>query len=184
MPKSLSGHELLPPSSLLRLTDVQQQGAHWIVMADGPAQAACPTCGRVSRSRHSAYVRTLKDLPAVGATVSLHIRVGRWRCGTRACAVRLFADRLSGGAEVRGRRTCRANVIARLIGYALGGRAGERLTTRIGLPVSNDTLLRWLKKCARVWISLGSRAPGNLLPVAAGEVSPEPWEAIALMDGA
>ena len=29
----------------------------------------------------------------------------------------------------------RADVVARLIGYALGGRAGERLTTRIGLPV-------------------------------------------------
>jgi hypothetical protein len=57
----------------------------------------------------------------------------------------LFADRLPGVAEVPGRRTCRANVIARLIGYTLGGRAGERLTTRIGLPVSNETLLRWLK---------------------------------------
>ena len=39
--------------------------------------------------------------------------------------------------------------MARLIGYALGGRAGERLSTRIGLPVSNDTLLRWLKKDAQ-----------------------------------
>src|ERR1700704_3208221 len=122
MPKSLSGHELLPPSSLLSLTDVQHQDAHWIVRADGPAQAACPACGRVSRSRHSAYIRTLKDLPAVGATVSLQIRVSRWRCAARACTVRLFADRLPGVADVRGRRTCRANVIVRLIGYALGGR--------------------------------------------------------------
>src|SRR6266446_3128003 len=149
MPNSLSGHELLPPSSLLRLTDVQHQGVHWIVRADGPAQAACPTCGRVSRSRHSAYVRTLKDLPAVGATVSLQIRVGRWRCGTGACAVRFFADRLPDVAEFRGRRTCRANVVIRLIGYALGGRPGERLARRIGLSVSNDTLLRWVKRCAQ-----------------------------------
>src|SRR4051812_22035287 len=87
MPKLLSGHELLPPSSLLSLTDVQHTGTDWIVKADGPAHAACPTCGRVSNSRHSAYIRTLKDLPAVGATVSLQIRVGRWRCPTRACAV-------------------------------------------------------------------------------------------------
>jgi hypothetical protein len=94
------------------------------------------------------YIRTLKNLPAVGATVWLQIRVGQRRCGTRACAVRLFADRLPGVADVRGRRTCRANVIARRIGYTLGGRAGERLTTRIGLPVSNDTLLRWLKRGA------------------------------------
>ena len=149
MPNVLSGHDLLPPSPLLRLTDVQHRGPDWIVMADGPPQAACPTCGRVSTSRHSAYVRTVKDLPAVGAIVSLQIRVSRWRCLAAACAVRFFADRLPGVAEIHGRRTCRADVVARLIGYALGGRAGERLTTRIGLPVSNDTLLRRVKKVAR-----------------------------------
>jgi hypothetical protein len=58
-------------------------------------------------------------------------------------------DRLPGVAEFRGRRTCRVNVVARLIGYALGGRAGERLAHRIGLPISNDTLLRCVKKGAR-----------------------------------
>jgi hypothetical protein len=136
MPKSLPGHELLPPSSLLSLTDVQQQGANWIVMADGPSHAACPGCGRVSRSRHSVYTRTLKDLPALGATVSLRIRVARWRCAASACAVRIFADRLPRVADFRGRRTCRATVVARLIGYALGERPGERLARRIGLPVS------------------------------------------------
>jgi hypothetical protein len=41
------------------------------------------------------------------------------------------------------------NVVARLIGYALGGRAGERLAQRIGLPISNDTLLRCVKKGAQ-----------------------------------
>ena len=149
MPKSLPGHELLPRSSLLSLTEVQQSGADWIVRADGPSHAACPGCGRVSRSRHSAYTRTLKDLPALGATVSLRIRVTRWRCAAPACAVRFFVDRLPRVAEFRGRRTCRANVVARLIGYALGGRPGERLARRIGLPVSNDTLLRWVKRCAQ-----------------------------------
>jgi transposase len=149
MPKSWPGHELLPPSSLLSLTDVQQHGTDWIVRADGPTQAACPTCGRVSTSRHSAYVRTLKDLPALGATVSLHIRVARRRCAAPACTVRFFDDRLPRVAEFRGRRTCRANVVARLIGYALGGRPGERLARRIGLPVSNDTLLRLVKRGAQ-----------------------------------
>ena len=79
MPKSFPGHELLPRSSLLSLTEVQQRGADWIVMADGRSHAACPRCGRVSRSRQSAYTRTLRDLPALGATVWLRIRVARWR---------------------------------------------------------------------------------------------------------
>src|ERR1700730_3243633 len=126
MPKSLSAHELLPPSSLLTLTTVERSDAGW------------PRCVQVSTARHSRYVRPLKDLPAVGATVSLQIRVGRWRCATRACAVRFFADRLPEVAEFRGRRTCRANVVIRLIGYALGGRPGARLARRIGLGVSHD----------------------------------------------
>ena len=105
-----------------------------------PPHPACPTCGRVSTSRHSAYVRTLKDRPALGAAVSLRIRVGQGRCDAPACAVGVFAARLPGVAEVRGRRTCRANVVARLIGYALGRRPGERLARRIGLSVSNGTV--------------------------------------------
>jgi transposase len=61
----------------------------------------------------------------------------------------VFADRLPGVAEMRGRRTCRANAIARLIGYALGGRAGERLAERLGLSISNDSLLRRVKTGAQ-----------------------------------
>ena len=37
----------------------------------------------------------------------------------------------------------------KLIGHALGGRPGERLMGRIGLAISDDTILRRLKKCAR-----------------------------------
>jgi hypothetical protein len=142
MPNALSGNDLLPPSPLLRLTDVQNRGPNWVVMADGPAQGACPTCRGVSTSRHSAYVRTLKDLPAVGAIVSLRIRVSRWRCVAAPCAVRFFADRLPGGGGPRAPHLpgrCRGAVD---LATRFGGRAGERLTTRIGLPVSNDTLLR------------------------------------------
>jgi len=94
MPNALLGKDLLPPSPLLRLTDVQHHGPNWTVMADPPPHAACPTCGRVSTSRHSAYVRTLKDLPTVGALVALKVRVTRWRCLSPPCAARLFADRL------------------------------------------------------------------------------------------
>jgi hypothetical protein len=76
IPKSLFDHELLPPSSLLTLTTVARTDAGWTVMARGPDHARCPRCRRESRARHSRYVRTLKDLPAVGATLSLQIRGG------------------------------------------------------------------------------------------------------------
>jgi hypothetical protein len=58
MPKSLSAHELLPPSSLLTLTTVERTEAGWTVIAHGPDHARCPRCRQVSTARHSRYVRT------------------------------------------------------------------------------------------------------------------------------
>jgi hypothetical protein len=87
-------------------------------------------------------VRSLKDLPAVGAAVSLRVQITRWRCRQPACAVRFFTGLLPGVATARGRRTCRADVVTHLVGHALGGRPGERLIHRLGLRVSDDTILR------------------------------------------
>jgi len=115
MPKSISSDKLLPSSALLKLKSVEQSESGWTVTADGPDQAACPQCGYKSVSRHSRYVRTLKDLPAVGGVVSLRICVGRWRCRNPGCAVRFFTGLLPGVAQVRGRRTCRAEVITQLL---------------------------------------------------------------------
>lgn len=142
MPKSLPGHELLPPSPLLTLTTVERTEAGWTVLARGPDQAPCPRCGVVSTSRHSHYVRSLTDLPAAGGIVSLRVQVGRWRCRQSTCAVRSFAGGLSGVAAVRGRRTCHADIVTHLVGQARGGRPGERLIRRFDLPVSDDTVVR------------------------------------------
>jgi transposase len=144
----MPGHELLP-SSLLTLTTLERGDAGWTVIANGPDHARRPRCRHVSTARHSRYVRTLKDLPTAGAAVSLRVRVGRWRCRQPACAVRFFTGALPGVAEAYGRRTSRAEAVTELIGQALGGRAGERLLGRLGLPVSDDTIVRRLKKRAR-----------------------------------
>jgi len=71
MPKSLSAHKLLPPSSLLTLTTVERTDAGWTVIAQGPDHARCPRCRQMSTARHGRYVRTLKDLPAVGVDAPL-----------------------------------------------------------------------------------------------------------------
>jgi len=88
-------------------------------------------------------------LPALGAAVALRVCVRRWRCRHAGCAVRFFTGALPGIAEVYGRRTIRADVVTELVGHALGGRAGERLMGRLGLRVSDDTIVRRLKTRAR-----------------------------------
>jgi hypothetical protein len=159
MPTSVSGHDLLPPSPLLTLTTVERSDKGWTVQARGPDQAACPRCRQVSTSRHSRYVRSLKDLPAVGAPVLLRVQVTRWRCRQPTCAVRFFTEPLSGVVTARRRRTCRADAVTQWVGRALGGRPGERLMGRLGLSVSDDTIVRWVKTCARPAIS-GARVVG------------------------
>ncbi len=154
MRKSMPGHELLP-SSLLTLTTLERGDAGWTVFAHGPDHARCPRCRQVSSARHSHY----KDLPASGAAVSLRVRVGRWRCRQPGCVVRFFTSALPGVAEAYGRRTSRAEVVTELIGQACGGRAGERLLGRLGLPVSDDTIVRRLKKRARP-VAVAARVVG------------------------
>ncbi len=44
------------------------------------------------------------------------------------------------------RRTGRVAELVRLLGHAAGGRPAERLMTRLGMPASDDTILRHLKR--------------------------------------
>jgi len=47
------------------------------------------------------------------------------------------------------RRIARAAELVHLFGHGVGGRTGERLMKRIGMPTSDDTILRHLKRRAR-----------------------------------
>jgi hypothetical protein len=82
---------------------------------------------------HELLPSPLLTLPALGATVSLRLRVGGWRCRQPGCLVRFFTGELPGLTKAYGRRTSRADVVTELIGQACGGRA-ERLLRRLGLP--------------------------------------------------
>jgi hypothetical protein len=42
--------------------------------------------------------------------------------------------------------TQRFGAVAHLVGHALGGRGGERLLARLGMGISDDTILRLLKR--------------------------------------
>jgi hypothetical protein len=118
------------------------------VEAEGQSSARCPACGRRSEARHSRYWRTLKDLAVHGRTVTLRIHVSRWRCRHARCTTQVFTERLPAVCVPHARHTQRFVDIIQLVGYALGGRGGERLLQRLGMAVSDDTLLRTLKRRA------------------------------------
>ncbi|MEP7305206.1 MAG: ISL3 family transposase [Acidobacteriota bacterium] len=148
MKRSWSECEWLPNAGTLTLIAVTTTSAGIVVEAEGPSYGRCPACGRRSDVRHSRYWRSLKDLAAQGRSVVLRVHVTRWRCRNGCCAAAIFADRLVGVSAAHVHHTSRCGSVIHLVGHALGGRGGERLLARLGMAVSDDTILRLLKRPA------------------------------------
>ena len=109
--------------------------------------AACPLCGTVSRRVQSHYVRQPSDLPCAGRSVRLRLLVRRFLCGVSGCRRQVFAERFGSAVlPERARRTGRLEEIVHHLGLALGGRPGAGFAQRLMMPVSNDTLLRVVRR--------------------------------------
>ena len=75
--------------------------------------------------------------------------VRRFRYTVSSCRMRIFAERLhSEVAAVYARRTARLEYIVHHLGLALGGRPAASFASRLMLPVSNDMLLRTIRRRA------------------------------------
>ena len=81
--------------------------------------------------------------------MTVKLRIQRWQCRNKACKRQTFASQLPEIAAPLARRTARAAELVHLFGHGVGGRPGERLLKRIGMPTSDDTILRHLKRRAK-----------------------------------
>ena len=81
--------------------------------------------------------------------MTVKLRLQRWQCRNKACKRKTFAAQLPEIAAPLARRTTRAAELVYLFGHGVGGRPGERLLKRIGMPTSDDTILRHLKRRAK-----------------------------------
>jgi transposase len=153
MTNLLSHANLFSDLSNVTLRRVFKTDQGWTIEADGQDSAICPGCQSVSRSRHSRYWRSLQDLPIQGTPVILRVHVGRWRCRNAGCERRIFTERPFNVCAPHARQTKRSDEIIAVVGRALGGRPGQRLMGRLGMPLSADTLIRRVKGAAR-WSAL------------------------------
>jgi transposase len=146
----------LVPSSLLsivtaalKISRVLPTTADVTIEASLPRSAvACPDCGMPSRRLHSYYPRVLRDLPWQGRPATIRITARRFRCLNLLCARKTFAERLGSVASTSARRTARLGDLQRHVAFALGGEAASRLSDRLAIPTSPDTLLRMAAKPA------------------------------------
>ena len=109
------------------------------------SSAACPRCGVVSSRTHGGYRRWLVDAPVAGQRVRIVVAVRRFRCMDEGCAAVTFAEQISGLTGPFARFTPAARGQLSVIALALAGRAGARVSTRLGLSVAKDTLIRLIR---------------------------------------
>lgn len=138
---------LLPGTAGLQLTQVQFTEAVILVTvtATSPA-AACPLCTHVSTRVHSRYIRRIADRPWAGVPVRLELHSRKFFCDNTACRRAIFAERFPTMVRAFARRTVRLADDQRQLGLAHGGAPGARTGTRLGMPVSPDTVLRLVRR--------------------------------------
>jgi transposase len=79
--------------------------------------------------------------------MNLRVVSRRFVCEVRHCPRHIFAERFGDDVlPTRSRRTARLEYIVHHLGLALGGRPAASFAKRLMLPVSNDTLLRVVRR--------------------------------------
>jgi transposase len=107
----------------------------------------CPACGRRSSRIHSRYQRRLSYLPLSGRIVQLIVTARRFHCDAVLCSQCIFAERFPEDVLAPWvRRTARLDHLVHHLGLALGGRPAASFARRLMVPVSNDTLLRSVRR--------------------------------------
>jgi transposase len=134
------------PVPNVRVLGAERDGDRWMFSAVASETGSCPGCGKLSKRRHSRYFRLLQDLPVQGAAVTVKLRMSCWRCLNGNCERRTFADQPSETVSRYVRRTCRIAELVHLFGHGVGGKPGERLLKRLGIAVSNGSILRQLTR--------------------------------------
>jgi transposase len=138
---------LLPdlPDLLVEQAVIGEEAITIVARLTTPAMP-CPACAQLATQVHSRARRTLCDVPAGGRIVRLSLQVRRFLCLVPTCPRRTFTEQVPALAARYARRTARLQDTLRRIGFALGGEAGARLATHLGMACSPDTLLRLVRR--------------------------------------
>lgn len=137
----------LIPAGLVVESAAEEEGNIVVAARSAADRRQCPLCGHFSGRVHSRYVRTIADLPCAGRKVRRRLTARRFVREATSCRRRIFAERFEEGVvSERSRRTSRLECLVHHLGLALGGRPAAGFAKRLMAPVSNDTLLRVVRR--------------------------------------
>ena len=133
---------LFPLPEGLEITSISEAAEEVIVRVTSVRRTSCcPRCSTPSSAIHSYYRRKPRDLPCAGRPIRLFLSVRKFFCQQPDCQQKVFTERLPDFIAVSSRLTSRLRTAVQDIGYATCGKGGERLSTKLGMPVSDATLL-------------------------------------------
>ena len=117
---------LLPDPTSLHLLHIETEGnVITIVVRTTASETKCSLCERTSTQVHSHYTRRLADLSWMGYAVRLKLHLRRFFSQNPECQRKIFAECLPNVVAPYARRTLRLHELLTLIGFAVGGEAGE-----------------------------------------------------------
>jgi transposase len=123
----------------------QTEKAILITVCSTASSSCCPDCQQVSSQVHSTYLRSPQALPSSGRPVQLLLRVRRFRCSNPGCQRKTFAEAFPHLVAPHAQRTSAVRDLLRVIGEAMGGEAGARLSQKLAMACSPATLLRLVR---------------------------------------
>ena len=108
--------------------------------------SACLDVGR-AQSVSTVGIWARNQLAYGGPVGRLVVVARRFHCGAVLCSRRIFTERFDRRVLAPwARRTARLDYVVHHLGLALGGRPAASFAQRLMLPVSNDTLLRVVRR--------------------------------------
>ena len=138
----MSTTPLFPLPDGLEITSISQTPEEVLVRVTSQRQSsACPLCGVASWAVHSYYRRKPQDLPCAGRPIRLLLTVKKFFCRVPGCPRKIFVERLPDLIAVSSRLTLRLRSAVQEISLASCGKGGERLASKLGMPLSDATLL-------------------------------------------
>jgi transposase len=140
---------LLPEIASLQLNSWHLDDSATLITLHGTSTQEgmpCPVCAVSTARVHSRYTRSLADLPWGAARVRWQLRVRKFVCTNAQCSRHIFTERLPGVMVPWARQTRRLVAWLIIIGLALGGAAGVRLSRRLGCTLSRQSLLRMIRR--------------------------------------
>jgi transposase len=133
---------LFPLPEGLEMTSISDAPEELLVsVTSHRSSSPCPQCAMPSSAIHSSYHRHPRDLPCIGRPIRLVFTVRKFFCRTPDCSRKVFTERLPDFIEASSRLTKRLRTAVQEVGFATCGKGGERLGDKLGMGVSDATVL-------------------------------------------